>query len=79
MVIPELDREPSSRETEVLQLVAEGKANKEIAAELNVGTKTVETHRQRLMNRLNIHDVAGLRAMRSQRGLSRAALGRPRR
>jgi len=50
----------SSREAEVLQLVAEGKANKQIAAELNLSTKTVETHRQRLMNKLQIHDVAGL-------------------
>ena len=51
---------PTSRETEVLQLIAEGKANKQIAAELNLSTKTVETHRQRLMNKLNIHDIAGL-------------------
>jgi DNA-binding NarL/FixJ family response regulator len=45
---------------EVLQLIAEGKVNKQIAAELNLSIKTVETHRQRLMNKLNIHDVAGL-------------------
>ena len=50
----------TSRELEVLQLVAEGKANKQIAAELGVNIKTVETHRQRLMNKLHIHDIAGL-------------------
>ena len=50
----------TSRETEVLQLVAEGKANKEIADELNISVKTVEKHRQSLMEKLNIHDTAGL-------------------
>ena len=50
----------SSRETEVLQLIAEGKANKQIASELGVSFKTVDKHRQHLMSKLNIHDVAGL-------------------
>ena len=50
----------SSREVEVLQLIAEGHPNKQIAAELGVGFKTVDNHRQRLMSKLNIHDVAGL-------------------
>ncbi len=50
----------SSREAEVLQLVAEGKANKEIAFELEISIKTVEKHRQKLMEKLNIHDTAGL-------------------
>jgi DNA-binding NarL/FixJ family response regulator len=50
----------TSREREVLQLIAEGKANKQIAAELGIRIKTVERHRQKLMNRLGIHDVAGL-------------------
>jgi len=50
----------SSREVEVLQLVAEGKANKETAAELGISTKTVEKHREHLMEKLNIHDTAGL-------------------
>ena len=50
----------SSRELEVLQLVAEGKANKETAAELGISIKTVEKHRQHLMQKLNIHDTAGL-------------------
>jgi DNA-binding NarL/FixJ family response regulator len=48
------------REREVLQLVAEGKANKEIAAELGIGIKTTEKHRERLMKKLRIHDTAGL-------------------
>ncbi len=50
----------SSRETEVLQLIAEGKANKETAAELGISIKTVEKHRENLMAKLNIHDTAGL-------------------
>lgn len=48
------------REAEVLQLVAEGKANKQTAAELRISIKTVEKHRQHLMTKLDIHDVAGL-------------------
>jgi DNA-binding NarL/FixJ family response regulator len=50
----------TSREMEVLQLIAEGKANKETAAELGIGTKTVEKHRAHLMEKLDIHDTAGL-------------------
>ena len=50
----------TSREMEVFQLIAEGKANKQIAAELGIGMKTVETHRERLMEKLNIHSIAGL-------------------
>ncbi len=50
----------TSRELEVLQLIAEGKANKETAAELGIAIKTVEKHREHLMEKLNIHDTAGL-------------------
>jgi DNA-binding NarL/FixJ family response regulator len=50
----------TSREMEVLQLIAEGKANKETAAELGIGLKTVEKHREHLMQKLDIHDTAGL-------------------
>lgn len=50
----------TSREREVLQLIAEGKANKETASELGIGVKTVEKHRQHLMRKLDIHDTAGL-------------------
>jgi DNA-binding NarL/FixJ family response regulator len=50
----------STREAEVLQLIAEGEANKQIAAELEISIKTVEKHRQHLMEKLKIHDTAGL-------------------
>lgn len=50
----------TAREAEVLQLVAEGKANKQTAAALRISIKTVEKHRQSLMSKLDIHDVAGL-------------------
>jgi len=50
----------TSREVEILQLIAEGKANKQTAAELGISIKTVEKHRQNLMSKLAIHDTAGL-------------------
>jgi DNA-binding NarL/FixJ family response regulator len=50
----------SSREVEVLRLIAEGKANKQVAAELGISIKTVEKHRQHLMSKLDLHDTAGL-------------------
>jgi DNA-binding NarL/FixJ family response regulator len=50
----------TSREQEVLQMVAEGHVNKQIAATLNLSIKTVEKHRQQLMDKLDIHDIAGL-------------------
>jgi DNA-binding NarL/FixJ family response regulator len=50
----------TSREMEVLQLIAEGKANKQAASELGISIKTVEKHRQSLMGKLDIHDTAGL-------------------
>ena len=50
----------SPRELEVLQLIAEGKPNKQVAAELGVTFKTVDKHRQHLMSKLDIHDIAGL-------------------
>jgi DNA-binding NarL/FixJ family response regulator len=50
----------SSRETEVLQLIAEGRPNKQVAAELGLSFKTVDKHRQHLMTKLDIHDVSGL-------------------
>lgn len=48
------------RQREILQLVAEGKSSKEIARLLDLSVKTVESHRAELMDRLDIHDVAGL-------------------
>ena len=50
----------TSREAELLQLIAEGHVNKQIASELGISIKTVEKHRQHLMEKLNIHDIAGL-------------------
>jgi DNA-binding NarL/FixJ family response regulator len=50
----------TSREMEILQLVAEGKANKETSDELHISIKTVEKHRQSLMKKLDIHDTASL-------------------
>jgi DNA-binding NarL/FixJ family response regulator len=52
--------ELTPREEEVLQLIADGLPNKGIASQLSIGTKTVEKHRQTLMNKLNIHEAAGL-------------------
>jgi DNA-binding NarL/FixJ family response regulator len=48
------------RQREVLILIAEGRTTKEIAQQLNISVKTVESHRGQLMDRLNIHDIAGL-------------------
>jgi DNA-binding NarL/FixJ family response regulator len=50
----------TSRERQVLQLVAEGNTTKEIAQVLGMSTKTAETHRSRIMEKLAIHDTAGL-------------------
>jgi DNA-binding NarL/FixJ family response regulator len=50
----------SPRQRQVLQMIAEGRSTKEIAAALSLSVKTVETHRAQLMERLDIHDVAGL-------------------
>lgn len=50
----------TEREIEVLQLIAEGNANKQTAAHLGISIKTVEKHRQHLMEKLNIHDTASL-------------------
>jgi DNA-binding NarL/FixJ family response regulator len=55
---PAVDLTP--REAEVLQLIAEGFANKQIASELGLSVKTVEKHRQQVMNKLGIHDTASL-------------------
>jgi len=50
----------SQREREVLQLIAEGKSSKEIAAGLGIGETTVKTHRNNIMGKLNVRDIAGL-------------------
>jgi DNA-binding NarL/FixJ family response regulator len=57
---PKETRSLTTRESEVLQLIAEGYSNKEIGAELGISVKTVEKHRQQVMNKLGIHETAGL-------------------
>jgi len=54
---------------EVLQLIAEGFANKQIADELSISVKTVEKHRQQLMEKLNLHDVASLTRYAVSKGI----------
>ena len=51
---------PTPREVAVIRLLAEGKANKEIAAELGITTRTVETHRARIMLKLGLHSLTEL-------------------
>jgi two-component system nitrate/nitrite response regulator NarL len=50
----------TNREREVLLYIAEGFSNKEIATQLDIGVRTVETHRERIMRKLDIHSIAGL-------------------
>ena len=70
---PKIVDKLSRREAEVLQLIAEGFANKQIADELKISVKTVEKHRQSMMNKLNIHEVAGL----TRYAVSRGMVGQP--
>jgi DNA-binding NarL/FixJ family response regulator len=62
----------TGRQREILQLIAEGRSTKEIAWDLDVSVKTVETHRAQLMDRLGIHDVAGLVRFAIRSGLIEA-------
>jgi DNA-binding NarL/FixJ family response regulator len=59
----------TSRQREILQLIAEGNTTKKIAQTLNISVKTVETHRSQLMEQLDIHDVAGLVRYAIRQGL----------
>lgn len=59
----------TNREREVLVAIAEGFSNKEIAARLGVGIRTVETHRERIMRKLDIHSIAGLTKYALAKGL----------
>lgn len=52
--------QPSAREVEIIRLLAEGKVNKEIATELGITTRTVETHRAKIMLKLGLHSLAEL-------------------
>jgi DNA-binding NarL/FixJ family response regulator len=67
-------QEPSAqlsvREREVLALIAEGLSNKEIASRLEIGVRTAETHRERIMRKLGIHTIAGLTRFAIQYGVS---------
>ena len=59
----------TDRENEVLVHIAEGLSNKEIACKLGVGVRTVETHRERIMRKLDIHSAAGLTRYAISNGL----------
>jgi DNA-binding NarL/FixJ family response regulator len=65
----EATAELTPRQLEVLTLIAEGLSTKEVAHTLNISIKTVETHRSLLMERLNIHEVAGLVRYAIKKGL----------
>jgi DNA-binding NarL/FixJ family response regulator len=60
----------SPRECEILQLLAEGKSTKQIAAELQRSVKTIETHRLRIMKKANLHSLAGLTKLAVKLGLT---------
>ncbi|HKD49357.1 MAG TPA: response regulator transcription factor [Candidatus Acidoferrum sp.] len=62
----------STRERQVLQLVGEGKSTKDIAMQLGISVKTAESHRARLMRKLDIHETAGLVRYAIRRGLIQA-------
>ena len=76
MSLGEIEGEPRSgvetlshRQREILQLIAEGRSTRDIAERLFISAKTVETHRAKIMHRLNIHDVAGLTRLAIRAGL----------
>ncbi len=62
----------SPRETEVLRLIAEGRLSKEIAAQLGIGFKTVETHRANLLGKLQLRSAVGLTRYAVRHGLVEA-------
>lgn len=68
--VPTVGRTPSAREREVLQLIAEGLSTKEIAAQLHLSVKTVETHRRQIMDKLGIFNIAGLIKYAVREGLA---------
>jgi len=59
----------TNREREVLLYIADGFSNKEIASQLDIGVRTVETHRERIMRKLDIHSIAGLTRFAIAQGL----------
>ncbi len=72
----ELTPRLTGRELEVLQLIAEGTANKESAAVLGISIKTIEKHREHLMKKLDIHDTAGLTRYAISSGIIECAVHR---
>lgn len=62
------------REAEVLQMIAEGNANKQTAAELGISIKTVEKHRDHIMQKLDIHDTAGLTRYAIEEGIIESSI-----
>jgi len=66
---PTADEMLTARQVEILRLIAAGKASKEIAYELGLSPKTVDVHRARIMDRLQINDIAGLTLYAVRKGL----------
>lgn len=66
---PTIHDELTDRQIEILTLIAQGKASKEIAFDLGLSSKTVDVHRARIMERLNINDIAGLTRYAVRKGL----------
>ncbi len=66
---PTVDDELTHRQVEILRLIAMGKASKEIAFELGLSPKTVDVHRARIMERLNLNDIASLTRYAVRKGL----------
>ncbi len=62
----------TNRERDVLQLIAEGSSSKEVAIHLKISVKTAETHRARVMKKLNLHNTAKLTRFAISEGLSHA-------
>ncbi|MGB9602622.1 MAG: response regulator [Limisphaerales bacterium] len=62
-------QELTPREVEILKLIAEGFSSKEIGVKLGISTRTVETHRERIMSKLGIHNVAGLTIYAIRKGI----------
>ena len=75
-LLRELTPRLTGRELEVLQLIAEGTANKESAAILGISIKTIEKHREHLMKKLDIHDTAGLTRYAISSGIIECAVHR---
>jgi DNA-binding NarL/FixJ family response regulator len=65
----------TAREAEVLQLVASGYSNREAAVQMGISIKTIEKHRQQVMNKLNIHESAGLTRYAISKGIALSAPG----